>query len=173
MNLRNIDLRKWTLITLFIAGVIGAMIIVLFSYIYYDIHAEKQDREMEHANFALEHSPIDTVEETYIFNGSNSYTVVEGYEGETLLYVFVPVEEDQELEPNQLDWISQEEGVSKEEVYSNWEGDCDNCTLLTLTPGKLNEQVIWELTYTNNDRYFFQTYRFSNGELYDSISFRK
>ncbi|MGM8213947.1 cell wall elongation regulator TseB-like domain-containing protein [Bacillaceae bacterium W0354] len=158
-----------TVSILLITLIIG--LIFLFTLIYYDINQELQADSEDAIQLAMNHAPIEQVTSTYFYNGEQSYTVLKGDNNDKeIIYVFVPKNISNS---DEIKWIEQSEGLTKEEIISQFNNSCNHCDLLQVTPGILNDQFIWEIVYETNERILFQTFRFTNGELYDSISFRK
>ncbi|WP_343782550.1 DUF5590 domain-containing protein [Alkalibacillus silvisoli] len=145
--------------------------VLVSSYFYYEIQGTHNDEQQTYINIALDYSPIETVEKDYAYNGEEDYTVVQGIDEDERYYTFVPKKE--ELNEDDVEWILEDEGITEEELISEWRKDCSNCKLLNVTPGIMNDQFIWELIYENENRMYFRTFLFETGELYDSISFNK
>ncbi|WP_188205996.1 cell wall elongation regulator TseB-like domain-containing protein [Alkalibacillus aidingensis] len=163
--------RRVLLISSGILAVLLIVGLVVFSYFYNTIQSELKAKQASYATIATEHSPIETIKETYVYNGDGPYTVVYGQQDHESYYVFVPQKDD--LTEDDLKWINTEDGLSKDDMLTIWEEDCDDCQLMSIVPGVVNDEYIWEIIYEDANRMYFQTYFFSDGDLYDSISFRK
>ncbi|SRR5690554_3203849 len=167
-NLNGRKLIKYLAILL-ITLLIGA--IFLFILIYIDIRDELQKETEQAIEYSILYSPIEEALETYTFNGEKPYDVIKGEnESGESLYVFIPKNL---THTDEIKWIEEEAGLKKDDLLNRFRTNCSNCSLIEINPGILNNQFVWEVIYEQNDRMYFQTYRFSNGELYDSISFRK
>lgn len=130
-------------------------------------HAEVVD---EYADLAFEHGEIETIDESFEYHGENAYFVYLGENSdEKAYYIFVPKSKNMD----EMITVEEEEGLTKDEMLSRWSEDCSNCDLKSISPGIINDQLVWEIIYTADGRYYFQNYYFQDGEIYDSISFRQ
>ncbi|RPF55794.1 uncharacterized protein YpmB [Aquisalibacillus elongatus] len=171
MQLLGGTMRKVLLICLTILIAIAIIGLFTFLIIYNGIQNDMSEMEERSINQAKSNSPIETVEGVRQFNGQSSYIVVTGQnENEKLLHAFIPDSNDEELE---VEWVEAEEGLTEEEMLTEWRNNCSQCDLMSITPGIMNSRYVWEIIYEENNRIYFQTYRFINGEIYDSISFNK
>lgn len=163
--------RKFWLTVLTVIFTILIGIIFLFLLIYRDISNEVQADTENAFQLAVQYSPIEKALLVYIFNGDDSFFVVKGEndEGE-IIYSFIP---QQFTDEEEVIWINESEGISEQDILNKFRNQCQSCELHQISPGILNNRFIWEIIYEDQDRVYFQTYRFSTGELYDSISFRK
>ncbi|TFB23990.1 hypothetical protein E3U55_04030 [Filobacillus milosensis] len=142
-------------------------LIITFIYLFTSIQSEQgaeKDKALEEAKAA---SSLEDVNQSYIYNGDQSYYVFTGNTpDQDEIHVFVPQGESGEVE-----WTEASEGLTQEEMKQKWSSACEQCDLLDMNLGIMNNRYIWEIIYEKNNRLYFQTFRFINGELYDSISF--
>ncbi|PKR78824.1 hypothetical protein CEY16_03465 [Halalkalibacillus sediminis] len=145
--------------------------ISIFIFIFNDVQGEAQTQGDEAIEVALKETPLTEASDTRTFNAEHSYVTVFGEdESDNGLIVFVPIEEEAD---STIDWVEQSNGLTEKEMLDEWRESCSDCDLKQIVPGKMNEQFVWEIIYTNQSRYYFQTFKFETGELYDSISFSK
>ncbi|MBR7553227.1 DUF5590 domain-containing protein [Allobacillus sp. GCM10007491] len=148
-------------------------LVALFSILMitsYNTKSDHKDHIKQVAEIALKHSPIESVDESFEFNGESSYFVYLGENNEgKAFYVFVPKTE----KVDDIKLLEQEDGLTKEEMLNQWSSQCTNCELVSISPGIIKGRFIWEIIYTTSEQYYFQNFYFSDGEIYDSISFKK
>ncbi|GEL76181.1 cell wall elongation regulator TseB-like domain-containing protein [Tenuibacillus multivorans] len=167
MQFLQISGRKLLLSSLTILTIVILCLLILLIFIYTGIRQDQNDAKSYAVELAINESPLTQEESVGEFTGEQAYMVVTGKnEDDERIHVFVP--ENAEESPQ---WVSSSEGISKEEMRQKWSQDCGNCHLNSMNLGILNNRYVWEIIYEKNNRLYFQTFRFSNGELYDSISF--
>ena len=154
-----------TLIVLFLVALFSILMVTS-----YNTKKDHKDHMERVAEIALEHGPIESVDESFEFNGESSYFVYLGKNNEDkAYYVFVPKTEKVE----EMKTLEQENGLTKEEMLNQWYSQCTHCELVSISPGIIQDRFIWEVIYTTSEQYYFQNFHFSDGEIYDSISFQK
>ncbi|MDV2580803.1 hypothetical protein [Alkalibacillus haloalkaliphilus] len=171
MSLKQFFSNKIVLLVVTVLAISMMIAVVLFSYFYFEIQGTHNEEQRTYSNIAVDHSPIETIEDDFYYNGEQTYTVVQGVGDGERYFTFVPKKDN--LEEDDISWVLESEGVSKDDILSEWQQDCSNCNLLHITPGIMNERTIWEVVFEDDDRMYFRTYLFETGELYDSISFSK
>ncbi|MGP4071918.1 cell wall elongation regulator TseB-like domain-containing protein [Piscibacillus sp. B03] len=170
------NLRKIFLIAGIILGITFITFVVVLSVTYNQVQGDKVALHEETLNKAISETPLVGSNSYSLFNGRHSYVVIEGIDDdERSLYAFVPYDLEEEGEENlpEVNYVYQEEGLNEDEMLEKWSSNCEQCKLDEMNLGIVNNRVVWEMIYERNQRLYFQTYRFDNGELYDSISFRK
>src|SRR5690625_7399744 len=65
----------------------------------------------------------------------------------------------------ELTVIEQQEIVSRESVKKQWYNECEDCDFIKITPGIIDDEPVWELTYVNEMDHYVIEYR----SIYDEI----
>ncbi|SEP66802.1 Uncharacterized protein YpmB [Piscibacillus halophilus] len=165
-------MRKVLLTTGLLLGVGVIIFIVVLSVIYNGVQNDKNAVYDEAIEQAFAETPINSVTSSSLFNGRQSYVVITGEDEEgNTLYVFVPQINSEEEEDAEIKYVQSDEGLTENEMLEQWESNCEECDLDSIQLGVLNNRYVWEIIYERQGRLYFQTFRFDNGELYDSISF--
>jgi uncharacterized protein YpmB len=100
------------------------------------------------------------------FIGDKQYTVIQG-EDQIGQPVIVWVGEDEEVIT-----VKASDGITKEKVQEMVLSKDPDSVLLRITPGKLDDQLVWEAFYKKEtdqgERYFYDYYTFKDGALIDT-----
>jgi uncharacterized protein YpmB len=99
------------------------------------------------------------------FVGNKAYTVIEG-EDKIGQPVIVWVSDDEVVTEMAAD------GVNKEVIEAKMQEEQPDAALMRITPGKVNDQLVWEAFYKikadNDFKYFYNHYSFRDGALIDT-----
>jgi uncharacterized protein YpmB len=151
-----------------ISGIIFVIVSLIAYLLYiYNVAMDNKEATFEQSKqAALNETPLTTVIDIKRFNGENAYDVVTGKtEDGDLAYAFMPI--DKQLENR---FILADEGITEAEMITKWKQNCSNCELKKITPGIVKNNFIWEIIYTTEeDKYVFAYYLFSNGNLYEQL----
>lgn len=153
-----------------IVFMISASVFIYFIIIYFSSQQDKTSTFADSIESAKQETGINHIETVRRYNGQFPYDVIAGNDeqGEEV-FVFVPVHGDQPIQV-----VGQSEGYSREEILSVWRSQCNQCTLIQMTPGYEDGRAIWELIYTDvNDQYVFEYYYFHSGKLYEQFILKK
>jgi uncharacterized protein YpmB len=149
--------KKWILYS-----ILGILVIFAGLYLfYYAIQKDRWDEENAAIRQAVANTPLTQAEKAEKFIGQKTYMIVYGQN-----------EENQDT----IVWVGDDEihselasaGVNKNQVKSFVMSRYDRPKVLRMTPGKLDQVWVWEVFYTlevnNKERYFYDFYRFRDGE---------
>ncbi len=151
-------MKKWI-----IYSVLGVIIICSGLYMFYA--AIQQDRwEEEQAAIvkARNESSLQAVKKVDKFVGQKTYMVIYGTNADDEdIIVWVG-------EENEVHESLASSGANENELKSLMMSRYDEPNILRMTPGKLDQVWVWEVFYTlekdGEARYYYDFYRFSNGE---------
>ncbi|WP_343836522.1 DUF5590 domain-containing protein [Salinibacillus aidingensis] len=162
--------HRWFRLVALIFFILFLIVAGSFIYVYSTAMEGKEATFEQSRQQALQETPLEEIESIVRYNGEKAYDVAVGLsEDETKGMAFVPVEKDEEIT-----YVQENDGISKEKITSIWKEQCQDCTMQSITPGIENGNVIWEITYKNNDnQYVFETYLFENGDLYEQVKLSK
>lgn len=144
--------------------------IIYFVFLYYKIDRDKTAGYSNVENSVLQEGAITKVHEISRFHGDKAYYVVFGEDnsGEKRI-VFVPFEKDEELTV-----VDQQDIVSKEDILEKWQQECTDCKLIRVTPGLIDDNPLWEITYIDSsNRYVFDYLSIYDGSQYEQLRFKK
>jgi uncharacterized protein YpmB len=153
-------MRKWLLI---IVGLIS-VIVIWASWFYQSIQNDFNEAEEHAIKSALAETSLSHADSVEFFAGESDYVIVYGTN-----------DEDEEI----LVWVGQdiheekvEDGMSKPEIRAIVKEQHEEVEIIRLTPGKWNEQLIWEAYYKKKEDgeevSYYEYYRFANGERLDT-----
>ncbi|SET90883.1 Uncharacterized protein YpmB [Salinibacillus kushneri] len=156
----------------FIALIVFILFLIIacsFFYVYSTAMKGKETTFKQSRQIALQETPIKQIEKMVRYNGENTYDVAIGTtDEESRGMAFVPTGDDVETT-----YVDIKDGMSKEEMSSDWKKQCQDCKLVSITPGIEDGHVIWEIVYENTEnQYVFETYLFENGDLYEQVKLR-
>ncbi|MET3682311.1 uncharacterized protein YpmB [Alkalibacillus flavidus] len=169
MSVRELFQQKWFLMALLIVLVVTIATIVVSMILYYAIEGDHDNQQQTYQDVALELSPVQEVNQRYTYHGEEAYTVIRGEGDDGSYFVFVPQQDS--LNSDDIDWIKANDVLSESAMLDQFQEECSDCHLEHITPGIINDDYVWELTYESNDRLVYRTYTMEDGDVYDSISF--
>ncbi|WP_227395298.1 cell wall elongation regulator TseB-like domain-containing protein [Jeotgalibacillus aurantiacus] len=154
-------MKKWILILSSCFAVFLTTLIILFFIARHPLSDQlNQAEEIARSEFNI------TVEDSYHFNGSEVYSIVKGTdpEGEQLL-VFIPENDELEIEMRQLD-----EGIEEEEVLSMLNAEDEPAKILSSKIGFESVGPVWEIVYKDQeDTLNYYYVKFDDGEWWRTI----
>lgn len=156
---------KWMLIGL------SLLLVVVFIYsamIYKEIEENKKRGMPETEERVKQETDLTEIEKIESFNGAESYHVVYGVdkdEVKVILLVALNTEED-------IITINQEEIISQEKIQEQWTKRCSKCKMIKITPGIVDEEIVWELTYRDEvGHYVLEYLSIIDGEQIERLRF--
>jgi len=157
-------MKKW----FFIIVAFVAICLITFSVTVYTMARQPLHETIEQAErIALEDLQYEAVNTSYIYNGSQSYTVVIGSSEENnSIVAFIPLtSEDQEVETRLMD-----DGVSAEEVLNMLNSEDAPSKILSTKLGYESIGPVWEVVYLDDEEMLNYYYvSFDNGEWWRTI----
>ncbi|HLU23731.1 MAG TPA: DUF5590 domain-containing protein [Bacillaceae bacterium] len=136
-------MKKWILIIAVLLLLAAGGIYWLYTSTRAPLEAAKEYAE----EIASSEAGIVSIEEFYMYNGSETYYVIIGkQEDEQEMVVWIPEDEEKKLIKKKL-----ADGVSKQEVVNKLLAEENPQEILNVTLGMENDLPIWEVSYINND----------------------
>jgi len=147
------------------------IMLVYFTFLY---HKTQQNKTADYAKvkeIVMEQTQIIEIDDILRFHGEEAFYVVFGTtENNEEKIAFVPFEYHHE-EP--ITTINQSEIISQENILNKWRNQCSNCKFIKIIPGKVNDELVWELTYIDStDRYVFDYLSIYDGTQYEQLRFK-
>ena len=156
-------MKKWFVI---VSSLI-VVCILTFCVTVYVIAREPLNSIIEEGeSVAKEEFQLKSIEDSYVYNGSQSYTVVIGNTAEEEPRVaFLPMEAEGEMDTRLVD-----EGISKDEVLDMLYKEDAPSKIVSAKIGYESVGPIWEIIYLDQEKTFNYYYvYFDNGELWRTI----
>lgn len=148
-------------------SLLGAAAILFGLYLFMDtIIAPEWDGKRRAVETAYAETMLAKAERVEPFVGSEPYTIVYG---------------EDKIGHKMIVWVSESErhaayeteGITREAAEAKVIGANPANRILRSTPGKLDEDYVWEVYYERNQdgvtRYFYDYYRFADGALLDTL----
>lgn len=159
---------KWIFLALLIIF-LGIFIYLLT--IYQSIEKNRTAGFEDIEAIVLKDTDISTVEEIYRFHEKESYAIVEGVTDKNeRLFVFMLEEE----KDRPLKTVKGSDIIDKQTILNEWEANCDQCTLVDITPAMIDDDPLWEITYRDHrDRYIFDYVSVYDGSAYEQLQFKQ
>lgn len=163
----NINTKRWVK-WIFIFVIVALFIVLMyFVFLYNQIMSTKTSGYTETEKRISAETEITEIEQITSFHEKNSFHVVMGKTNETEKVAFVPSKNDEPIEV-----IDKNNIISKNAIKDQWKNECKECDLIKIVPGMINDQPVWEVTYTDNyDRYVFDYLSIHNGVRYEQFRF--
>lgn len=159
---RTLLLRS--VIILFITALIYAV------FLYMDLNGERTAGFDKTAAEILKHTAITDIIKIENFNGEKAYHVIYGIEDDVKKIAFYPLEG----EERELIIIDAEDIIPEARMIEHWMADCNACKLVDITPAILDENIVWELVYYDeNNRYVFEYRSIYDGSHYEEIRYSR
>ncbi|HLS06934.1 MAG TPA: DUF5590 domain-containing protein [Bacillota bacterium] len=159
---RRLAIKRWIFLIIFL---LCLLVVSYGAYLYVDIQAEKtkdfpKTRERIGAETNITH--IDSIER---YHDKQYFHIVFGKNEQTKEYIaFVPQAVDDEITVIQTDEI-----INEETIINQWEQNCQACELIQIIPAMIDDDMLWEVTYVNDDQYVFNYYTMTEGTLHEQI----
>lgn len=156
-------MKKWAIIiTSLIAVCIITFCVTVYNVARQPLHSEIERGEAK----AKEEFQLQTIENSYIYNGTESYTVVIGKTAdEESVISFIPASAEGEAQTRKI-----QDGISKEEVYSMLQEDDNPAKIMSASIGYESVGPVWEIVYLDEENtlnYYYVS--FDDGEWWRTI----
>ena len=130
--------------------------IIYTLFLYYDVRHDKFTGLNDAEERVAGDTKMTTIDTVYRFHGEDAYYVMFGETNEGDKQVaFVPLLNKEK----ELTVIEQQEIVSRESVKKQWYNECEDCDFIKITPGIIDDEPVWELTYVNEMDHYVIEYR--------------
>jgi uncharacterized protein YpmB len=151
------------LLILFISAVVYSI------FLYQDIMESKTAGFTETESQILNATTLVSIDKIEQFNGDESYHVVFGKnEANEQKIIFYPLEGNEK----NLTVLDESEIISEQTITSSWQDACSGCELIKAVPAIKDENILWEVTYTDeSDRYILDYLSIYDGTRYEQYRF--
>lgn len=163
--------RKVLKISLIILGIIIMLTGIFGIILYQQILDKKTEGFNETKKVILDQTSITQIIEIERYHGEQPYHIIYGKteNGEERI-IFYPLKGKRK----NITSIPEKDILSKEEIISLWSNHCNRCKLINITPGIINEHVVWELTYYDqNNLYYIDYMSINDGSVYEQYRLKK
>ncbi|MGM8365370.1 cell wall elongation regulator TseB-like domain-containing protein [Virgibacillus sp. W0181] len=151
-------------------GIILAFLIVFIYFIvlYNQMMQIKTEGYAESEKRIMNETSIVEIDKITSFHEKDAYHVVWGKTAEEVnKLAFVPLTNDDPIEI-----IKKSEMMAEDSIVNQWERNCNDCNFIKIVPGIVEDQPVWELTYTDKaDRYVFDYLSIYDGSAYEQFRF--
>lgn len=157
-------MKKWIIFSIVLIA-----IIILWQVIsIYQTAMSPVKDEMERATEIVKRdASLITVEQVTTYNGTNSYTIVQGTNEENEVMV-AWVDENDEI----VHLAKAEDGIPQEEVLNYLQTDREPKEIISVTLAMEKNTPLWEIKFKdNNDQYNLHYIKYENGEYFQRIIF--
>jgi len=137
------------IIAIFVVSIIYTL------FLYYDVRHDKFTGLNHAEERVASETKMTTIDTISRFHGEDAYYVMFGEtkEGDKQI-AFVPLLNKEK----KITMIDQNEIISKESVEKQWYNECNDCDLIKITPGIIDDDPVWELTYVNEKEHYVIEY---------------
>lgn len=152
-----------------IAIVVASIFYSLF--LYYDVRHDKFAGLSEAKKRIAADTTMTDIDTIYRFHGNDAYYVMFGETNEGDKQVaFVPFS----TKDKEITVINQDKIISKESVQKQWYNECNHCELMKITPGMIDDDPVWELTYVNEaEQYVIEYVSIYDGSTTEHVKLKK
>lgn len=165
---RYVSWWKWSILSL---------ILLLFVCFIYGMFLYQNTQKNKTAGMAgskekvLQDTEIIMIDSMERFNGENSYHIAFGKnKDEQKKIAFIPLKN----ENKDIVLIDEADIMSKELVKNQWQEQCIKCKLIKITPGIVEDNELWELTYVDESNLYIIDYiSMYDGTPYEQFRFTK
>ncbi|SES80065.1 Uncharacterized protein YpmB [Oceanobacillus limi] len=163
---------KWSLLCVIII-IISAVIFSVF--VYQGTLKNKTEGYDETEKRVLEDTDMVEIHDVTRFHGEEYFHVVTGVtKDKEELLIFVPVLEDAQRNEEEYVILDKNEVMDKSKVKSELEQTCPDCKLINISPGIINNNPLWELTYMDHsNRYVIDYVSIYDGSQYERLRLRE
>ncbi|WP_197046603.1 cell wall elongation regulator TseB-like domain-containing protein [Oceanobacillus salinisoli] len=163
--------RKWLRKSILFLLVFIIICIAFGIYLYQDIHNNRTADFDKTKENIIKQTSITEVSNIQLFHGDEAYHVVYGKNEENEeKIIFYPLEGTEKI----ITTVNTSEIISKEEIYSRWNAACENCDLVKITPALIEDSILWEITYYDEDnRYGLDYLSIYDGSTYEQFRFKR
>ncbi|WP_377559121.1 DUF5590 domain-containing protein [Ornithinibacillus salinisoli] len=122
----------------------------------------------------IDSTDIVEVNDIIRFHGNEYYHIVSGKTNKDIKqFVFVPITEDKEKKDEYI-IIDQDDILSHDSIKRDWQNNCNDCNLIKIIPAIIEENPLWEITYTDDsNRYVMDYVSIYDGSQYEQLRLRK
>lgn len=160
MNLKNI------IFFIILLAILAIITFILIVFVYFD-HS-KIDNKDEVIEFVKQSSEIKQVTDVDYFADKETYDIIYGKDENDKKYFAINPADNRDKE--KLTVIKQEDVLSKENIEQKWQSDCKGCTLKKSGLAMLDDEVLWELTYLDQEeKYFIEYFSLEDGSTYEEF----
>ncbi|MFD2760841.1 cell wall elongation regulator TseB-like domain-containing protein [Lentibacillus juripiscarius] len=142
-------------------------------YLYYSTQQERTAEFDQVEQDAIKETEMSTVNRIERFHGKDAYYVIYGEtDNNQSAIMFYPFAEND----TETVLVERSETISEETVKADWQSNCSDCTLFTITPALITNDKLpaWEITYENDaGRYIMEYVSLNDGELIEKIGFKR
>ncbi|MFD2630661.1 cell wall elongation regulator TseB-like domain-containing protein [Oceanobacillus kapialis] len=156
---------RWLIWSLLLVGIVVIAVGIYAAFLYQDLNKSRTAGYDTTKEQVLSATSVTEVEKVVTFNGAESYHVVFGHteENEGRL-IFYPLKGNEKT----LTTITEQEMISEDQMLQQWRNSCNDCELIKIVPGIIEEEVLWEITYRDAaDRYVLDYYAIADGSQYE------
>lgn len=178
---------SWKRLIIILVLVFLLLIAIYIFSISKQIKASKTDGFEQSTSMILEDTDIIEIDEMYAFQHDILYHIGYGKNKQKdKLIAFVPKttakkenqkDKDKQKKENstkEIITVKVSEIVSKKEIESKWNKECEQCMLKSSAPAMIDEVPLWELTYLDtNGRFVFEYIELEDGEIYEQLKMKR
>ncbi|MCF3941616.1 cell wall elongation regulator TseB-like domain-containing protein [Oceanobacillus alkalisoli] len=161
--------RKWLIFSMITFLLLFISMFIYGIFLYMDLNSERTEGHEATKRELLKQTEITEISKIENFNGEAAYHVVYGKseEGNGKI-IFYPLEGNEKT----LTTVDSTEVLAPSSMIDRWQSDCRTCQLVKITPALLDEEILWELVYYDeNDRYVFDYRSIYDGSDYEEIRY--
>lgn len=117
----------------------------------------------------IQQTSITDIEKIEKFNGEQAYHVVYGKtEDGSEKIIFYPLAGSEK----QLTTVDADEILPESKMIGMWQSECPSCQLVKATPALLDNELLWELVYYDEENHYVFDYRsIYDGSHYEDIRY--
>ncbi|KIL48032.1 cell wall elongation regulator TseB-like domain-containing protein [Jeotgalibacillus campisalis] len=155
-------MKKWMVL-------VPALLIVtilIISITIYSIARQPLNASIDQAEAkAREELQFSQIEESYPYNGTKAYSVIQGTAEDQQMVAFIPKDEEEDPTTRRM-----EEGISEDEVIAMLNETDEPTKIMSSRLGLESEGPVWEIIYLDNDKMLNYYYvLFDSGEWWRTI----
>lgn len=159
-------LFKWIALLSLLCVIIA---IIYSTFLYLDIEKSKVKGMDSSEKRVYQETDILIIDKIEPFYGEESYHIVTGKdENKQAFIAFVPLTSVKE----KIKVVNQADIISKDTIYNDWNKNCSKCKMIKMTPGIIEDEMIWEITYRDAlNRYVLEYLFIYDGKQYERLRF--
>lgn len=141
-------------------------VLVYGIFLYMDLNEERTKGHEETKRELLSQTSVTEITNIENFNGEKAYHVVHGKSEEgSEQIIFYPLEGNEKT----LTTVDTADILSRSSMINMWQSNCDSCELVKITPALLDDEILWELVYYDEENRYVYDYR----SIYDGSSYEE
>ena len=148
-------------------------ILIYSVYLYYSILNHKETGLQKSEQIILEQTKLISVDKVERFHGDTSYHVITGRakDGDTY-FAFLPITNNHKKQKITL--INHANIISQSQIKDHWLKSCQTCHFIRISPGLIDDQPVWEITYKDQSlRYVFDYLSMYDGKSIEQFRFKR